>query len=183
MTKKWIFQLILLLSLASLCAAGFLLGRHVLQLPFNATNDALNKEEASFTLNFLIPGGIYLDDKATIGDVVRIKLKQAGGPFDSFLRVISDQIPARYRYVANILLFFFWTLCFLSFFRIFTFMGYGRALRISLLLGGIVYYFVPDLSPGWSDDLIFVLFTVLIILIRFYLVQRSRLKQKIFRKE
>jgi len=183
MTKKWIFQLILLLSLASLCTGGFLLGRHVLRLPFNATNAALNKEGASITLNFLIPGGIYLDDKATFGDVIQIKLKQKGSPFDTFLRAISDQISTRYRYVANILLFFFWTLCFLSFLRIFTFMGYGRALRISLLLGGIVYYFLPDLSPGWSDDLIFVLFPILIILIRFYLVQRRRDKQKIFGKE
>jgi len=175
--------LILLLCLACLCAAGFFLGKYVSQLPFRASNDTLHKEGAPFTLDFLIPGRVYVDEKATIGDVIRMKLKQTGGPLDKFLRVVSDQIPPRYRYVGDALLFFFWTLCFLSFLRIFTFMGYGRALRISLLFGGIVYYFMPDLSPGSGDDILFVLFPVVIILVRAYLVQMKRSEKKIFTKE
>jgi hypothetical protein len=181
--KKGILQLILVLSLACLCTGGFLLGRHLVQLPFRAANDALHKDGAPFTLDFLIPGGAYVDEKSTIGDVIRIKLKKTGSPFDRFLHTLSDQIPARYRYLANALLFFLWTLCFLSFLRIFTFMGYGRALRTSLLCGGLVYYFMPDLSPGWNDDLVFILFPVLIILIRWYLVRRNRDNKKIFGKE
>lgn len=151
-----------------------------MQLPFRSTNDALHTESAPFTLDFLIPGGAYVDEKTTIGDVIRIKLKKSGRPFDTFLRVVSDQIPPCYRWLANALLFFFWTLCFLSFLRIFTFMGYGRVFRISLLFGGITYYFMPDFSPGLGDDGVFLLFPILIILIRFYLVQRNRNKRKIF---
>jgi hypothetical protein len=181
--KKGLLQLILLLFLAGLCSGGFLLGWHVIQLPFNVTNAALNKDGYSFTLNFLIPGGTFVDDNATIGDVIRIKLRKSGRPFDAFLRTVSDQIPLRYRCLCNALLFFFWTLCFLSFLRVFTFMGYGRALRISLILGGITYYFMPDLSPGAGDDVVFLLFPILIILIRFYLVRRNRDKKKIFRNE
>jgi hypothetical protein len=181
--KKGAFQLILLLFLACLCAGGFFLGKHLAQLPFRASNDALHKEGALFTLDFLIPGGTYVDEKATIGDIIKIKLTKTGGPFDTFFRTLSDQIPPQYRYLCNVLLFFFWTLCFMSFLRVFTFMGYGRALRVSLLLGGIVYYFMPDLSPGYSDDIFFVLFPILIILVRAYLVQRNRDKKKIFRKE
>jgi len=183
MMKKGIFQLVLLLSLACICVFGFFLGKHLLQLPFRASNDALHKDGAHFTLDFLIPGGAYVDEKTTIGDVIRIRLKKSGSPFDRFLRTVSDQVPSRYRFLGNALLFFFWTLCFLSFLRVFTFMGYGGALRISLLFGGIVYYFMPDLSPGRGDDIVFVLFPVLIILIRFYLVQRKREKGKIFTKE
>jgi len=181
--RKGIFQLILLLSLACICVTGFFFGKHLLQLPFRASNDALHKDGAPFTLDFLIPGGAYVDEKTTIGDVIRIRLKKSGSPFDSFLRAVSDQIPSRYRYIGDVLLFFFWTLCFLSFLRVFTFMGYGRALRTSLFFGGIVYYFMPDLSPGRGDDIVFLLFPVLIILIRFYLVQRNRAKEKIFRKQ
>jgi len=183
MMKKGIFQLILLLCLACICVAGFFLGKYLLQLPFRASNDALHKDGAPFTLDFLIPGGAYVDEKTTIGDVIRIKLKKSGSPFDRFLRTVSDQVPPRYRYLGNALLFFFWSLCFLSFLRVFTFMGYGKALRISLLFGGIVYYFMPDLSPGRGDDIVFVLFPVLIILIRFYLVQRNRAKERIFGKQ
>jgi hypothetical protein len=169
--------------LGCLCAGGFFLGRYVLQLPFRGANDALHKDGAPFTLDFLIPGGTYVDEKTTIGDVIRIKLKQTSTPFDRFLQTVSAQIPAHYRYLANILLFFFWTLCFLTFLRVFSFLGYGRALRISLLFGGIVYYFMPDLSPGPGDDIVFVLIPLLIILARMYLVKRSREKKKIFRKE
>jgi hypothetical protein len=181
--KKGILQVILLLSLACLCAGGFIAGRYALQLPFRATNDALHEEEARFTLDFLIPGGAYVDDKATIGDVIRMKMARSGRPFDKVIRTVSDQIPARYRYLGNGLLFFFWTLCFLAFMRVFTFMGYGRALRVSLLLGGLVYYFMPDLSPGPGDDIVFVLFPILIIVVRYLLVRRDRAREKIFRKK
>lgn len=181
--NKGILQLILLLSLVCLFTAGFAAGRYVLQLPFRASNDALHRDGAPLTLDFLIPGGAYVDDKSTIGEVIRMKLEQASDPFDRFLRTVSDHIPPHYRYLGNILFFFFWTLCFLSFFRIFTLMGYGRALRVSLLFGGIVYYFMPDLSPGSADDTLFVLCPILIILVRWYLVRRARDKEKIFRKK
>ncbi|MBU0989803.1 MAG: hypothetical protein KJ573_06090 [Proteobacteria bacterium] len=183
MMKKTIFQFILLLFLASLCLGGFFLGKHFVQLPFRAANDALHKDGAPFTLDFLIPGGTYLDEKATIGDVIKIKLKKTSSPFEKSLRAVSDLIPPRYRYLGDILLFFFWSLCFLTFFRVFTFMGYGRALRTSLFLGGVTYYFMPDFSPGSGDDILFVAFPLLIILVRFYLVRRSREKKKMFRKE
>lgn len=181
--KKGIFQIVLLLSLACLCAGGFIAGRYVLHLPFRATNDALHKDEAPITLDFLIPGGAYVDDKALIGDVIHMKLKQTDSPFERFIRTVSDRIPIGYRYLGNLVLFFFWTLCFLAFMRIFTFVGYGRALRISLLFGGIVYYFMPDLSTGPGDDAVFVLFPILIIVIRFFLVRRKSVREKIFRKK
>ena len=181
--KKAIFQIILLLSLTCLCAGGFIAGRYVVNLPFRATNDALHKDEAPFTLDFLIPGGAYVDEKASIGQVIRMRLKQTGSPLERLMRTVSDRIPLRYRCLGNLLLFFFWTLCFLAFFRIFTFVGYGRALRISLLFGGVVYYFMPDFSPWSGDDVVFVVFPVLIIALRFFLVRRNRTKEKIFRRK
>ena len=175
--KKTIFQLILILFFISLCLGGFFLAKHILQLPFRPTNDALHKEGAAMTLDFLIPGGIYLDEKVTIGEVIKIRLKKTSSPFDKVLQPLSDLIPPRYRYLGDILLFFFWTLSFLTFFRVFTFMGYGRALRTSLFLGGVTYYFMPDFSPGSGEDILFVGFPLLIILFRFYLVRRKRAKK------
>ncbi|MBW1780385.1 MAG: hypothetical protein JRL30_06560 [Deltaproteobacteria bacterium] len=180
--KRGIFQLIVLSFLVLLCIGGFFLGKTVIELPFRATNDALHKEGAPVTLDFLIPGGAYVDEQATIGDVVRVKLKKGAGPFEKVLRAVSDRIPPTYRYLGNTVFFFFWALCFMTFLRVFTFMGYARALRISLLFGGITYYFMPDLSPGAGDDLLFVLFPVLIILVRFYWVRRSKGKRA-FKKD
>jgi len=180
--KTGALQLILLLSLACFCAGGYFLGKHLLHLPFRASNDALHQERAPFTLDFLIPGGVYVDDKVTIGDVLQMKLKKTSGPFEKLLRAVSDQIPPTYRYLGDSLLFFLWTLCFLTFLRVFTFTGYARALRISLLLGGLSYFFMPDLSPGRGDDIVFVLFPVLIILARFYLIRRKKVRERIFKK-
>ena len=175
--KKPIFQLILILSFISLCLGGFLLTKHILQLPFRSTNDALHKEGAAVTLDFLIPGGTYLDEKVTIGEVIKIGLEKTSNPFEKALQPLSELIPPGYRYLGDLLLFFFWTLSFLTFFRVFTFMGYGRALRVSLFLGGVTYYFMPDFSPGSGEDILFVGFPLLIIVFRFYLVRRKRAKK------
>jgi len=150
--------------------------QHILQLPFRPTNDALHREGAAVTLDFLIPGGTYLDEKVTIGEVIKIRLKKTSGPFKKVLQPLSELIPPRYRYLGDILLFFFWTLSFLTLFRVFTFMGYGRALRASLFLGGVTYYFMPDFSPGSGEDILFIGVPLLIILFRFYLVRRKRAK-------
>ncbi|MBC8466266.1 MAG: hypothetical protein H8D55_00345 [Deltaproteobacteria bacterium] len=175
--KKAVFQLILVLVFISLCLGVFLLTKHILQLPFRATNDALHEEGAAMTLDFLIPGGTYLDEKATIGEVIKIGLEKTSSPFEKTLQSLSELIPPGYRYLGDLLLFFFWTLSFLTFFRVFTFMGYGRALRASLLLGGVTYYFMPDFSPGSREDILFVGFPLLIIFFRFYLIRRRKAKK------
>ena len=174
--KRAISQVILILALASLCFIVVFFVQHILQLPFRPANDALHKDGAAITLDFLIPGGTYLDEKVTIGEVIKIRLKKTSGPFEKVLQPFSDLIPPRYRYLGNILLFFFWTLSFLTFLRVFTFMGYGRALRVSLFLGGVTYYFMPDFSPGKGDDILFIGLPVLIILLRAY-IHRGKEKE------
>jgi len=181
--KTGILQLILLLFLACLCIGGYFLGERLLHLPFRAANDMLHQKDAPFTLHFLIPGGVYIDEQARIADVIQIKLKKTSSPFEKILRAASEQIPPAYRYLGDALLFFFWTLCFLTFLRVFTFTGYARALRISLLFGGVAYYFMPDLTPGRIDDIVCLLIPVLIIAARFYLVRKKRSEKKIFGKE
>jgi hypothetical protein len=64
-------------------------------------------------------------------------------------------------------------------FRIFSFMGYARSLRLSLLLGGITYYFMPDFSPGRRDDAVFLGAPLLIIALRIFLVRRRQKRRKI----
>jgi hypothetical protein len=179
--KNTIFQVIILLLFISLCLSGFLLVRHILQLPFSSTNDALHKRGSAFNLDYFIPSGTYLDQKITIGEVVKLRINKERSFYERVLRGFSDLIPGRYRYMADLFLFFFWFLCFMTFFRVFTFMGYGKALRGSLLLGGVVYYFMPDFSAGKSDDIAIIGLPVFIILLRIFIRRRrKRNKQQIF---
>jgi hypothetical protein len=162
-----------------MCLSGFLVVKQILALPFRATNDALHKRESSVNLDFLIPAGTYLDENTTIGQVIRIRLKKQRTPFENAVRTFSDLIPPKYLYLANTVLFFFWSLFFLTGLRVLTFMGYGRALRASLLLGGLTYYFMPDFSPVRWDDFFFVGLPIFIIFLRAYIVRtrkRSKLK-------
>ena len=179
--KKIVFQVILILALLLFCGGIYLLAQHVLDLPFVKTNKSLHEANSAFTLDVLIPGGTYLDDSLTIREVFRMRFKEKTDPFDKLLQTLCEPIPFRYKLLADALLFCFWTLCYLTLFRVFTFMGYGRALRGSLLLGAVTYYFMPDLSPGVGDDMVFLLGAVLIILLRFYSVQRKR--RKVFGKK
>jgi len=172
--RKAISQIILLLVLAAICLVVFLIGEHILKLPFRSANDALHRKNAPFTLDFLIPGGTYIDEKTTIGDVIKIRAQKETSLYEAVVRSAAGLVPPRYRYAANLILFLFWTFLFMSFLRVFTFMGYGRALRASLLFAGLVYFFLPDFSPGKIDDAIFVASPFLIIILRGYVSRRSK---------
>jgi len=176
--KRISFQLAILMVIASLSVGGVFFLQRVLQIPFRSANDALHGNGAALTLDFLIPAGTHIDDKIAIGQVVKIRLTQKSSPFGAVLHTLSDLIPAKYAWLGNILLFFFWSFCVLTLLRIFTFMGYGRALRTSLLVGGITYYFMPDFSPYVWDDVIFVVCPLLLIFVRSFWLRR---KKRIFK--
>ncbi|MFZ3049021.1 MAG: hypothetical protein WA151_24145 [Desulfatirhabdiaceae bacterium] len=175
MMKKNTAQIILLLLLLVVfCFGIFLLVRDALQLPFAQTNESLHKRGSAFTLDRLIPAGTYIDGAMTIQDVMAIRLQQETSSFRDAFDSLTDLIPYPYRLIADLIQFCFWTFLWMVFFRIFTFMGYGRALRSSLLMGGILYYFMPDFSPGKMDDALFLFVPILIISIRGYLNRKNR---------
>jgi hypothetical protein len=176
--KKSILLIIPILLSVFVCVAGYFSVKYALQLPFRATNDALHKKNSPITMDFLIPGGTYLDEKMTIGEVIQLRSKKERSIFNRSLQVISEMIPARYRYLADFVLLFFWSFLYMTFLRIFTFMGYARALRVSLFLGGCTYFFMPDFSPGKIDDILFVAIPISIILLR-GLIKRSSRKARI----
>ena len=176
MMKKTIVQIILLLLFIFLCVGGYMAGRYAMELPFRATNDALHRKDAPINLDFLIPGGTYVDEETTIGEVMRIRLRKQTSLFERMVRALADMIPEPYGYVADLVLFFFWSFSFMAFFRIFTFMGYARALRISLLLGGCVYFFMPDFTPGRGDDVVAICAPILIIALRAYIHSKGKRK-------
>ena len=124
-------------------------------MPFRATNDALHQQEAPVTLDFLIPSGTHIDDKMTIGQVIRIRFEKPKGRMNSFIKEVSEYIPLRYRFLGTLALYIFWTFLFLIFFRIFTWMRYVVALTISFFAGSLVYCFMPDLVLGRIDDVVF----------------------------
>jgi hypothetical protein len=177
--RKFTLQMLLLVLLACFCLGGYLTALHIFKLPFRATNDALHQKGSGFTLDFLIPAGTYLDEKITIGEVVQIRFKKEKSIYERVIRAISELIPPRYRLVADLLLLCFWFFCFMALFRVFTFMGYARSLRASLLLGGITYYFMPDFSPGRLDDAVFLGTPLLIIALRIYLLRSKERRRKI----
>ena len=115
MQKRSIYQGILLILLASGCIIGFLFVKHILQLPFRQTNDALHKKGSAVTLDLLIPSGTYIDDTMTIGEVVKIRTKKKTSFYDALLKSIADLIPAPYRYVADFIVFLFWSFLFPNF--------------------------------------------------------------------
>jgi len=177
--KRSISQSIILLLLSILCIAGILLVNHILQLPFGQTNDALHKKNSAFTLDFLIPSATYIDDQMTIGDIITVRAKKETSFYETLLKSIADLIPVPYRYAADFIVFLFWTFLFMTFLRVFTFMGYGRALRGSLLLGGLVYFFMPDFSPGKIDDSAFVGIPMWIIIFRSYISWRKKKRDNV----
>jgi len=172
--KRVVFQLVILMVAASLCIGAFLFVQRILQIPFRSANDTLHKKGTALTLDFLIPEGTHIDENITIGQVVKIRMTQNTRPYEAAVRTLSDLIPPRYTWLSNVFLFFFWSFCVLTLLRIFTFMGYGRAVRTSLLLGGVTYYFMPDLSPYGREDFLFVGCPLLLILSRSYLIRRKK---------
>jgi hypothetical protein len=174
MKKTVVAQITLLILFFSLSITAVVLVRDALQLPFALTNDNLHKKGSAFTLDRLIPAGFYIEGTMTIQDVIAIRLRQETSALRAALQSIADLIPLRYRLIADLVQFCFWTFLWMIFFRVFTFMGYGRALRTSLLLAGIMYYFMPDFSPGKKEDAVFLGIPILIILIRGYLYRKNR---------
>jgi hypothetical protein len=172
--KRVILQLIVLFFTGFLILGGFLFVKKLLALPFRPTNDALHQTDSAFNLDFLIPAGTYIDERVTIGEVVRIRFTKKKTIYRQWMESLFGLVPYKYRYVANLVLFSFWLFCFMIFLRVFTFIGYGRALRGSLLLAGITYYFMPDFSAGRWDDALALAAPVSIVALRRYLVHRRK---------
>jgi hypothetical protein len=172
--RRTLFQIALLLSAAALIYGAFWGWQAAMGIPFRAANDALHHRDSALTLDFLIPAGTHIDEKITIGEVLKIRLAKKSSPFEGVVRALSEQIPPAYLWLGNLALLFFWTFCILTLLRLFTFMGYGRALRSAFLLGGVTYYFMPDFSPDMWEDLLFMSCPVLIICVRFFWVRRKK---------
>ncbi len=176
--KRVMVQGLVLILLGGVCLSGYLLARHLLQSPFRKTNDALHQKKSPINLDFLIPGGTNIDEKMTIKEVIDARFKKKAGIVETTLKSLSNLIPRNYLYLADFILFVSWVFLYLTFIRVFTFAGYGRALRVSLFLGGCTYYFMPDFSPGKTDDVLVVSAVLLILAARTYLFhRRKRIKQ------
>lgn len=175
--RKTILQFLLLLIFASLCIGGYLLVHHVLSLPFRSTNDALHKSDSAINLDFLIPAGTYIDEKMTIKQIIHMRFEKHDAFYEKALEGFLKNIPVTYRYLTSLVTFLFFAFSFMAFFRVFTFMGYGRAIRTSLLFAGIIYYFLPDIIHGITDDLFFFCFPVLIIVLRMVVLRKKRKKR------
>jgi len=161
--RRALIQLSILAALAAVCAMGAVEGKRLLGLPFRQTNDLLHQRGSAITLDFLIPAATYVDERMTIGQVIKARFTGEKAFHERWLRSLLALIPERYRHLVNLLLFCFWSFCYMTFFRVFTFMGYGRAFRVSLLMGGVTYAFMPDLAPGSMDDLVFVAVPIILM--------------------
>ncbi|MDB4444151.1 hypothetical protein N9174_02295 [bacterium] len=113
----------------------------------------------------------------TIGEVIKVRSKQETTFYEKILKSLSTLIPGKYRYLADLVLFAFWSFLYMTFMRLFTFMGYGRSLRISLFLGACTYYFMPDFTVGKGDDFFFIGVALVIIILRTY-IHRRRAKPR-----
>ncbi|HIC84899.1 MAG TPA: hypothetical protein EYP06_01195 [Desulfobacterales bacterium] len=178
--KKSFLPILLLLLAIGLSLGAYIGVKKVLALPFRATNDMLHQESWPINLDFLIPAGIHIPERMSIGEVIKIRFKGHKAIWEQWAEAIMATVPIRYRYLANIVFYGFWFFLFMVFFRLFTFMGYGRAFRISLLLGGITYFFMPDFRPGRLDDLCAVLIPLAIIMIKWkFFGNKKRIKARV----
>lgn len=176
--KRATSQIILIVLLIIIAVSGYLVADRISGLPFRATNDALHKENSSVNLDFLIPGGFHIDEKMTIGEVLKVRAGKQASLYERIVRSLTDVIPVKFRYLANLFLFLFWSFLFMTFFRIFTFMGYGRALRASLFLGACTYFFMPDFFPLIYDDILLFIIILLLIFFRSYFLYRRKKRNK-----
>ena len=158
---KMLLSVVSLLCLVLGLGTIYLISHKILSMQFRKANDTLHRQEAPITLDFLIPGGIYIDEKMTIGEVIKIRIQKPRRKFDRFLGKISESIPAKYLLLGTMVLYIFWTFLFLIFFRIFTWIGYIMALGLSFLAGALVYFFMPDLILGRVDDVAFLAWAVI----------------------
>jgi hypothetical protein len=110
----------------------------------------------------------------TVEEVIRTRFSAETTLYERVLQSLSNLIPGRYFYLADLVLLLFWAFLYMTFLRVFTFMGYGRAFRASLFLGACTYYFMPDFSPGKTDDLIFIGIALLLILFRAHLSRKKK---------
>jgi hypothetical protein len=152
---KILWAVISLVSLIAIIGVFYTGFRKILSLPFRQTNDLLHEQGFPLTLDFLIPAGLYIDEKITVKEILYYRFHKPSNKFHLFLLKASESIPVKYRVTATTVIYLFWTLLFLVFFRIFTWMRYTTALFISFLFGGTVYFFMPDLVMGKIDDSIF----------------------------
>ena len=165
-----VLSLVSLIAIISVFYTGF---RKILSLPFRQTNDLLHAQGFPLTLDFLIPEGRYIDETMTVKEVLHYRLHKPSKKYQLFLSKVSENIPVKYRVTATAVCYFFWTLLFLVFFRIFTWMRYTTALFISFLFGAIVYFFMPDFIMGKIDDSIFVGWALALLGLRWWMKRKN----------
>ena len=172
---KILLSVVSLLCLVFGLGAIYFISHKILSMQFRKANDTLHKQEAPITLDFLIPGGIYVDENTTIGEVIKIRIQKPRGRFDRFLGKISESIPPKYLLLGTVVLYIFWTFLFLIFFRIFTWIRYLIALGLSFIAGALVYFFMPDLILGRIDDVAFLVWAVTFMVAGRWYSKRRRL--------
>ena len=173
---KVLWVMVSFLCLLTGLGTMYIAGQKALSLPFRATNDTLHGQGSPVTLDFLIPAGIHIDEKMTIGQVAPLRFQKQKNKLSSFALKICDSIPVRYRLLGTASLYLFWTFLFLVFFRIFTWMRYVTALGISFFCGAVVYFFMPDLMIGRIDDTSFLLWSSAFLAKMRWHSKRKRLK-------
>ena len=75
-------------------AVVYLLSQNLLALPFRETNDKLHEMKSPVTLDFLIPGGFYMDDKVTIREVIQKRFQKPGDRLTLVFITVSESVPA-----------------------------------------------------------------------------------------
>ncbi len=165
-----VLSLVSLIAIISVFYIGF---RKILSLPFRQTNDLLHAQGFPLTLDLLIPEGRYIDETMTVKEVLHYRLHKPSKKYHLFLSKVSENIPVKYRVTATTVFYLFWTLLFLVFFRIFTWMRYTTALFISFLFGATVYFFMPDFIMGKIDDSIFVGWALALLGLRWWMKRKK----------
>ncbi len=80
--------------------------------------------------------------------------------------------------ILRVAMFVFFILIFMTFFRIFTFMGYFRSVRAAVFCAAVLYALLPNPTGELWDEILFLAIAVALIVIRATWVQHKRRRKK-----
>jgi hypothetical protein len=109
----------------------------------------------------------YLEQQARL-NLIQVMARQ----------MIDQALGPQAGVILRVAMFVFFILVFMTFFRIFTFMGYFRSVRAAVFCAAVLYALLPNPTGELWDEILFLAIAVALILIRATWVQQKRRRKK-----
>lgn len=163
--------LVIIATLAGITHVG-------LNLNFKKTHDFLAKHDLGWITETIYPHPKLVGPEFTIGQVISERWKTRLTWLEQAAVKVDEMIGLRMQIILRVVFWLWLCFVFMTFFRVFTFMGYTRSLRTALFMGALFYAMLPNPTRTTWDEYTFLSIGAGIILLRFIWV-RSRRRKKL----